>query len=269
MLKCALSLIGLLLGLVGCDEPAGHKYTLTGSSTVAPLAAEIARRYEQRHPGLRIEVQSGGSSRGIADARDGSADIGMVSRALKSEEADLQAITIARDGIALIVHKDNPISDLSREQIIRVFTGKITHWSQLGSNDARIVVVSKAAGRATQAVFCKSFHIQPEDIAAQIIIGDNQEAIKTVAGNPRAIAYVSIGAAEYEINSGAALRMPRIDGISPTTQAVSDGSYPVSRPLNFIIHGTPSPAVQQFIAFARSPEVHDLVSGQFFVPAAP
>ncbi|MEB3354066.1 MAG: substrate-binding domain-containing protein [Cyanobacteriota bacterium] len=88
----------VLLGAVaGCSAASGTKLSLSGSSTVAPLAAEIAKRYEASHPGTRVDVQTGGSSRGIADARSGMAQIGLVSRALKPEEADLQATTIAID----------------------------------------------------------------------------------------------------------------------------------------------------------------------------
>ena len=116
-MKYAPLFLAILL-LVGCDRqpsdagadagPQG-KLTLTGSSTVAPLAGELAKRYESLHPGVRIDVQTGGSSRGIADARRGTADIGMASRALKPGEEDLAAHTIALDGITVIVHKDNPV----------------------------------------------------------------------------------------------------------------------------------------------------------------
>ena len=88
------------------------KLVLTGSSTVAPLAGELGKRFESLHPGVRVDVQMGGSSRGIADARQGLADIGMCSRALKETESDLLAFTIARDGICIIVHKKNPVTSL-------------------------------------------------------------------------------------------------------------------------------------------------------------
>ena len=112
--------------LVGCSSAASPpRLTLTGSSSVAPLAGEIARRFEASHPGVRIDVQTGGSSRGLADLRRGSADIGMVSRALNSSEADLQATTIALDGVAVIVNSSNPVQTLTDEQIRGIFTGRI------------------------------------------------------------------------------------------------------------------------------------------------
>ena len=125
---------------------AEQRLTLTGSSTVAPLALEIAKRFEQLHPGTRIDVQSGGSSRGIADALAGRVNIGMASRSLKPEET-LVAHTIARDGIGMIVHRDNPMVALSDAQIIAIYTGEITSWSGVGGNDQAITVVNKAEGR--------------------------------------------------------------------------------------------------------------------------
>src|SRR5688500_19203568 len=103
--------VAALLSVAGWSQPgnaASQKLVVTGASTIAPLASEIARRFESLHPGIRVDVQTGGSSRGINDARRGIADIGMVSRALKPEEKDLQAQAIAWDGGGIILHADNP-----------------------------------------------------------------------------------------------------------------------------------------------------------------
>src|SRR5207245_980008 len=114
--------------------------TLNGSSTVAPLAAEIGKRFEELHPGVRVNVQTGGSSRGVHDARHGLADIGMVSRSLFDNEHDLRALTIALDGVSIIVHKTNPISALNAKQIADIYTGKVRDWSQVGPGKGTIVV---------------------------------------------------------------------------------------------------------------------------------
>ena len=142
------------------------KLILTGSSTVAPLAAEIAKRFEATHPGVRVDVQSGGSSRGIADARQGLADIGMVSRALAESEHDLYPVAIARDGVCLIVHATNPVRVLSDAQVVGIYTGAITNWRGMGGRDAPITVVSKAEGRSTLELFLGYFRLKASDIAA-------------------------------------------------------------------------------------------------------
>lgn len=265
--------------LAGCGDSGGQaqgapgelrgKLTLTGSSTVAPLANEIAKRFESEHPGVRVDVQTGGSSRGITDARRGMADIGMASRALAEGEADLTAHPIAADGVGMIVHRDNPVKALSREQIIGIYTGRISNWSAVGGREAPITVVNKADGRATLAVFLDHFDLTSPRVRASIIIGDNQQGIRTVANDPHAIGYVSIGTAEYEQERGVAIRLLPLEGVEASTQNLASGRYPMARPLNLVTHGEVSPLARAFIDYARSEEVHDLVRGQSFVPVDP
>ncbi len=242
---------------------------LTGSSTVAPLAGEIAKRFEQRHPGVRVDVQAGGSSRGIADVRRGAADIGMTSRALKPQETDLAAHTIARDGVGMILHRDNPAQSLTDEQVIAIYTGRFTNWSQVGGVVAPITVVSKADGRATLDVFLKHFGLASAEVKPSVVVGDNQQGIRTVAGDVNAIGYVSIGTADHEIGRGVPIRLLPTDGVDPTAANVRDGLFAMSRPLNLVTHGERSPLAEAFIDYAGSSAVNDLVEAQSFVPVQP
>lgn len=272
------TLLAALLTTTGCGEQTSGKQAsdgglegkiiLTGSSTVAPLALEIAKRFEQLHPGLRVDVQTGGSSRGIADVMRGTADIAMVSRTLKPEEADLNAHTFAMDGVGMIVHLDNPIQTLSDEQVVAIFIGRATNWSQVGGHDAPITVINKAEGRATLEVFLNHFGLSSRDIKASVVIGENQQGIRTVANNMNAIAYVSVGTADYELGRGVSIRLLPMDGVMATTDNVRNGSFPMSRPLSLVTHGTISPHVQAFIEYAKSSSVVDLVEAQYFVPIA-
>jgi phosphate transport system substrate-binding protein len=242
-----------------------ERLVLTGSSTVAPLVLEIGKRFENQSPGVRIDVQTGGSSRGINDVRLGLADVGMASRDLTGAESDLAAHTIARDGIALIVHQSNPLDSLTRDQVLSIFRGEINNWRKLGGQDRRITVVNKAEGRSTLELFLEHFDVKNSQIRAQVVIGDNQQGIKTVAGQPGAIGYVSIGTAEYEQQQGTAIKLLPMAGVPAEVTAVEEGRYPLARPLNLVTRGELSPLARQFIDFARSPAVKDLVEAQFFV----
>lgn len=244
---------------------AGERLTLTGSSTVAPLALEIGKRFEKSHPGVRVEVQTGGSTRGVIDARSGLADIGMVSRALKREEHDLVPHTIALDGIGILLHRDNPLTSLSDAQLVAIYTGRITRWREVGGKDARITVVNKAEGRSTLELFLHHFKLKNSVIKPQAVIGDNAQAIKTVAGNPNAIAYVSIGAAEFEATRGTPVKLLPIAGIAAHSGNVRNGSFPLSRPLNLVTVDKPTPLAQRFIDFARSDVIDDLIAAHYFV----
>lgn len=248
---------------------ADNRLVLTGSSTVAPLAAEIGKRFEEQNPSIRVDVQSGGSSRGVADARSGLADLGMASRAPNADETDLQFFTIARDGVGIIVNTNNSVRSLTDEQIVAIYTGKITDWSKAGGAAGRITVVNKAEGRSTLELFLHYFKLKGGDVKAHVIIGENQQAIKTVAGNPGAIGYVSIGSAEYEADHGAHIRLMPMSGVAASVENVRSGSFPLARPLNLISKGEPGAVARRFIDFARSRGVHDIVESQFFVPVAP
>lgn len=242
------------------------KLVLTGSSTVAPLAAEIAKRYEAQHPGVRIDVQSGGSSRGVADARQGVADIGMVSRSLKDNENDLQAFTIAKDGVSVILNKDNLVKSLTDQQIVDIYTDKINNWKEVGGKDAPITVINKAEGRSTLELFADHFKVKTKEIKADTVIGDNEQGIKTVAGNPNAIGYVSIGSGEYAATHNTSIKLLPVEGVAASIANVSNNTFPISRPLNLVTKTTPTGLSKDFIDFARSQGVQDIVKEQYFVP---
>lgn len=252
--------------LAACGRPPEGTLSLTGSSTVAPMASDIARAYEAEHPDLRIDVQTGGSSKGIADARRGLADIGMASRALAPDESDLDAHVVARDGLCMIVHPDNPVAELSRQQVIDIYTGKHSDWSELGQPAAPITVVSKASGRATLEVFLDFFNLEEQAIEADVIIGDNQQGILAVAGDPHAIAYVSIGAAQFERDRGTPIRLLPMDGVPPETEQVANGNYPITRSLFWVTRGPLSDEAKALIAYARSTASHEIIERHGFVP---
>ena len=245
-----------------------QRLVITGSSTVAPVTLEIAKRYEKLTPGVRIDVHTGGSSRGVTDARSGTADIGMASRALKNSEADLIAHSIARDGIGIILHASNTVSELSDADINAIFTGEIRNWSEVGGEDQVITVVNKAEGRSTLELFLGHFGLKNSQIKAHVIIGDNQQGIKTVSGNRYAIGYVSVGTADFEISPGKPLKLLPMASVPASVANIRNGTFPLARPLNLITKEAPTGLAQHFIEFAQSNAVNDLIEAQFFVPLA-
>lgn len=244
------------------------RLVLSGSSTVAPLAGEIAKRFEAMHPQVRVDVQSGGSSRGIADVQRGLVEIGMVSRAIKPQEDGLKVHQLAMDGVCMLIHRDNPVAALTDAQIVLIYTGKVSNWSEVGGSDAAITVIHKAEGRATLEVFLNHFQIENKDIKPAIIIGENQQVIRTVASDVNAIGYVSIGTAEYEAGQGSPIRLLPMNGVEATVDHVRDGTFGMSRPLSFVTHGNITPLAEQFIVFAQSAAADDLIEADYFVPAA-
>ena len=265
-------LAGLFLFTVACGSKEGastkdaSRLTLTGSSTVQPIIEDAAPLFEQKKPGLKIEIQGGGSGAGIKTATEGKADIGMVSRGLKPEESTLVATKIADDGIAILVHKDNPLSAITKEQVIKLYTGEALNWKDIGGNDGVVTLITKEEGRSTLELFAKHFEIEKKIKADAIVIGPNGQAIKTLEGNPNAIAYLSIGSAEKAVEAGSPIKLLSLDGVTATTANVQNATYPLRRPLNLVTKGAPTGVAKEFLDFMLSPEGQGVVVKQDFVP---
>jgi phosphate transport system substrate-binding protein len=152
--------------------------------------------------------------------------------------------------------------------VIEIYTGRITNWKELGGADRKITVVNKAEGRSTLELFLHHFGLVNSQIKAHVVVGDNEQDIKTVVGNAGAIAYVSIGTGEFDVEQGMPLKLLPMDGIAATTANVKNRTFPLMRVLNLVTKGQPSGLSMQFIDYARRVSVHDLVKDQYFVPLA-
>ena len=256
----------LIMVPAGCmTQKPDHTIVITGSSTLAPLIMEMGKRFETQ-TGVRVDVQTGGSSRGIADARSGMAHIGMSSRDLKKSEADLHPFPVARDGVAVILNNQNPVRELSKDQVCAIYRGEIRNWREVGGADAPITVVNKAEGRSTLEVFLHFFELKSEQIKPSLIIGDNQQGIKTVEGDPHAIGYVSVGSAEYALQQGSSLKPLPLEKVPATSENVKNGSFRLSRMLILVTREPPVGEVARFIRFVQSEQVRDLIEEFYFVP---
>jgi phosphate transport system substrate-binding protein len=241
------------------------KIRLTGSSTMAPLVEALGKRFQKLHPEVAIEVATGGSSRGIHDVREGSCNIGMVGRSLKDDERDLLGFPIARDGVCLIVHKDNPVKSLSSEQVVGIYSGKITNWKEVGGNDAAITAINRPEGRAQSELFTQFFKIKSEDFKVAGVAGDNQEGVKTVVENPNAIVYMSVGEVDIRVGQGVPIKSLLMDGITATSRNVRNGHFPIQRPLMLVVRTLPSGLMKAFIDFALSPNATEIIRECSFV----
>jgi phosphate transport system substrate-binding protein len=267
--------LALVLVLLGACSDGGtaraqerRTLVLTGSSTMAPLLAEIAQRFEREHPGVRVDVQTGGSSRGILDAREGRADIGMSSRPLAGEEgAGMASHVVAWDGVAFVVHADNPVRALGDGELRGILTGAIGDWREVGGPEAEIVVVNRADGRSELELVTDYLGIEALEVEADAIAGENQQVVKTVVANRRAISYLSIGTSEHEIARGTALALLSLGGVEASSAAVRRGEFPLARPLLLVTTAEASGLAMAFIDYARSGAVRELIEAYSFVPA--
>mgnify|MGYP001574027950 CR=1 FL=1 len=246
--------------------PWSSRLVITGSSTIGPLMREIGRRFRVLHPGLVIEVETGGSNRGIKDVMQGKADIGMASRALTKEESGLFGFAIGRDGVCLVVHKSNSVDKLTNRQVADIYTGKITNWSKVGGRDAPVVVINAKVGYSSVAYFARFFGIEYADIKAQMVLGDNLERVKAIGENPNGLAYLSVGAAQRQAETGAPIKLLPVEGVAATQRNIRSGNFPISRPLLLVTKQAPTGIAKEFINFSLSSSVTDLITQHDFVP---
>jgi phosphate transport system substrate-binding protein len=194
--------------------------------------------------------------------------MGMISRALKPEESELASHLVAMDGVCVIVHRDNPVVGLSRQQLVEIYTGKVTDWGEAGGAAGPITVANKAEGRATLEVFLAYTGLDSADVKADVVVGENQQAVKTVAGNPGAIGYVSVGTAAAEAAAGTPIKLVSCDDVAASTETVARGEFPITRPLLLVTKGEPSPEAKAFLDYMTSAQVRDIVEKHLYVPVA-
>jgi phosphate transport system substrate-binding protein len=232
---------------------------------MCPLVAAIRERFLTVQPGVRIDVECGGSDRGLKDVREGKARIGMVSRALKAEEKDVVGFPMARDGVSIIANGGNPLATLSREQIAGIFSGRIVSWKTLNGREAPIAVILREKDKPVTEMMEKTFVLQGR-LRGRVIPGDNPVTIAAVAADRDAIGYVSSGEAARQAGAGVTVRLVAVDGVLPTERNVITGNYPLTRPLSLVTRELPSGVAKAFIDFCLSSKVVDLVERFGFVP---
>ncbi|ADQ42044.1 phosphate binding protein [Caldicellulosiruptor acetigenus I77R1B] len=237
---------------------------IAGSTSVQPLADELAKYFMQQYPKVSIEVQGGGSSVGIKSAIQGIVDIGTSSRELTEDEAKQlsskgwQEIKIAEDGIAVIVHKSNPVSNLTIDQIRDIFSGKIKNWKEVGGKDAKIVVVTREEGSGTRGAFEEIVMGKSAKITDSAIVQPSTGAVKTtVSQDENAIGYISIGVLDSTIKG------VKVEGIEPTEKNVKLGKYKIKRPFLFLVSKNPSKVTKAFIDFVLSDEGQAIVAKNY------
>jgi phosphate transport system substrate-binding protein len=263
-----------LLGLVSCGQGRPQPVTIKGSDTMVILGQRWAEKFMAAHPGALVQVTGGGSGTGIAALINGTTDICQSSRPIKdAEQEQLKAkfgepaheIVVARDGLAIYVHQDNPIAELSIGQLRDVYTGKITNWKQLGGADAPIVAYSRENNSGTYVYF-KEHVLEEADFAAGVqTLPGTAAVVNAVGQEAKSIGY---GGAAYAkgVKEVAIRRDDSGVAVLPTRETVLDGSYPISRALYYYTRKAPEGAVKTFIDYALSADGQALVTEVGYFP---
>jgi phosphate transport system substrate-binding protein len=265
--------------LAGCSDPEADRARLglgstklsgtvriSGSSTMRPMATVLASEFQKLHPGVTVSVQGGGSGQGLKDVKEGRSEIGMVSRALTAEERDWLPFVIARDGIAVVIHADNPVAALSNEQVAGIYTRKIANWREVGGRDAPVHVIAASTQAGSTELFIHQFGIKQDALKADTLAEANPDRYAALARNPNAILYSSLGESERRAAAGEKVKALPSGGIAATSENLANGRYAIARPLALVTKGLPTGPSKAFIDYARSAAAIPIIDRFEFVP---
>ena len=256
----------------GCGQKANDNGTTTGgtvstdgSTSMEKVIGALGESFMEANSGTTFTYNPTGSGSGIQAVSEGRCDIGLSSRALKDDEkaSGLKETILALDGIAIIVNPQNPVKDLSLEQIAKIYTGEITNWKDVGGEDAEIVRIGREAGSGTRDGF-ESITDTKDACQYRQELTSTGDVITTVSQNPNAIGYASLAAIKDSVKA------LTVNGVAPTEATVKDGTYLVQRPFVLVTKEgvSLSETAQKFFDFATSADAASIISAAGAVPAA-
>ncbi len=257
-----LVLLAVLLLTGGCKssvQTTSRPLCVAGSTSVQPFAEKLAEVYMHQHPGVRIDVQGGGSSAGIYAASQGAADLGASSRELLGPEKKLVEIPIAFDGIAVIVHPSNPLTTITLAEIRKIFSGAETNWRALNLPPHAIDLITREEGSGTREAFEHLVMGKQEITPAALVQDSNGSVREIVAGDPYSLGYISAGLVDDRVKALA------IDGVLPTPDNIKNHTYKLVRRFLFVARTAPAGSCQDFVAFVLGPNGQKILEDEGLV----
>jgi len=262
------ALLSTLLLAASVTTASAGRLVLKGSTTVLPIAQKVSEAYMAAHPDVKISLSGGGSGNGIKAVIDQTADIGNASRFIKGKEVKLATgrdvlpvpHRIALDCIVPVVHPDNPVTNLTLDQLKQIYLGKITRWKQVGGLDKKIVVISRDSSSGTFDAW-KSMVMKKERVTPRALTQPSNGGLVTqVATTKGAIAYIALGYLNSEVKA------VRVNGVKGSAETTLNGRYPISRPLFMFTNGWPKGETLDFINFILSIKGQALVEEAGSIP---
>jgi phosphate transport system substrate-binding protein len=247
---------------------ASKSITITGSTTVLPIAQRAAESFMDIHGDISVSVRGGGSGVGIAALIDGRADIADASRPIKTKEINLArekgidpyANVVARDGIAVVVHPDNPVDSISVEGLKKIYTGEIENWKELGGPSKAIVVISRDYSSGTFEVFKELVLEGAKVMDGALMLASNKAVSTTISTTPNSIGYIGLGYLSKDVKA------LTVDGVTASEETVKKGEYKLARPLFMYTNGEPKGIIKTFMDFVFSAQGQEIARELGYVP---
>ena len=258
----------VMFSVSGSLYAASKSIAITGSTTVLPIAQRAAESFMDINEDISVSVRGGGSGVGIAALIDGRADIADASRPIKTKEIKLArekgidpyANVVARDGIAVVVHPDNPVDSIGIEDLKKIYTGEIENWKDLGGPNKAVVVISRDYSSGTFEVFKELVLEGAKVMDGALMLASNKAVSTTISTTPNSIGYIGLGYLSKEVKA------LEVDGVEATEETVKEGKYKLARPLFMYTNGEPTGIIKTFIDFVFSPQGQEIAREVGYVP---
>ena len=249
----------------GASSELSGTISTNGSTSMEKVIGSLSEAFMSENSGVTITYDATGSGTGVESAKNGSADIGLASRALKDEETGLNTKTVALDGIAIVVNSKCGVDNLTVKQVSQIFEGKIKNWKEVGGSDLEISCVGRENGSGTRDGFESITETEGKCKLAQELTSTGA-VITAVGSSENAIGYASLSAVEGQD----AVKALTINGVKCSEETVQDGSYVIQRPFNFVFKDGAqlSAQTQAFVDFATSKDADQLIRDAGAVPLA-
>ena len=254
------------------NENLNGSLSLAGSTSMEKLCEALKESFMEKNPGVTVTVEYTGSGSGIESVTAGSVDIGDSSRALTDDEKanGVEENIVAIDGIAVITDKDNSVTELTSDDLKKIYTGEISNWKDLGGKDEAIVAIGREAASGTRGAFIELFGIEEEKDGEKVDMTTDEASVTnstsvmmtTVAGDENAIGYISLGSLDDTVKA------VKIDGVEATVDNVSNDSYKIARPFNILTSDKESDAAKDFVNYIMSSDGQKIVEDNGYIKEA-
>lgn len=251
-------------GLSGCGSENGKTVSTDGSTSMEKVIGFLSEAYMNKNSDVKVTYNPTGSGSGIQAVSEGRCDIGLSSRHLKDEEKNkLKETTVAIDGIAVVVSPENPVDDLTIEEIAAIYTGEITNWKEVGGNDSPVVCIGREAASGTRDGF-ESVTGTSDKCKYSQELTSTGDVIQTVASNPNAVGYASLASVKDS------LKTVSVEGVMPTEETILNGEYRIQR--DFVLVTPKDKALSEesgkFFDFCMSSDADEFIVKAGAVPVA-
>ena len=268
VIGAALLLSSLAISQAG--RTGGRDIRVVGSTTMGPMMREMIFAYQRSHPEVHFTLTGSGSANGAAALAAGTADVALLSRGMTRQEAVLcvrggvapQRLVLALDGLVPIVHPDNPVSDLSLEQVRAIYTGELGNWKTVGGPDLSVEPLGRSVGSGSSDIWHLVVMASTPEMDGLERVHSNADMVRAVRARPGAVGYVGMGFVDGTV------RAVRLDNVEAACGSVLEDIYPASRSLNIYIGQAASPEVREFIEFVLGDAGRPIIEQAGFVPVA-